>query len=429
MRNTGTSPPLDEIRIVEIDILSVNQLGNWPWHRSLIGRVVDSIARCGPRVIGVNILFPASRSDQSNREANRNFGDIVFWAQNVVFPFQLGRPLDQDIKLVVLPPDYILASRLPDLDTNVGAGFPGIYQAREIFYSDTNIARFSLPTGHSNLIKQECKREVAYLMQFGRDSYTNFALQMARLYRGLKPSDIRLQGHWLALGDIRIPLDNAGRGFIKYRGPARTFRHYSAFELLAPNFNKAELQGKIVLLGITDKELPADFTVTPTDPAMPAVEVWATITENILHGDFIRSLYFPWSLLEIGLIFLAGLLGPFLLLRIRGRWRWFFWVGVNLTLIAGAALLFQVNGIWIKVFWPLVAFWTGSILWFRLRVSPAAGANTLVQSSPELSGSMEAVFGRDGRLVKISRYLIVDRVERIALRQDLEIEVVQVEGE
>ena len=51
-------PTTRPVVIVDIDEASLNSLGQWPWPRPLVAKLVDQITAAEPAVIGFDIVFP-----------------------------------------------------------------------------------------------------------------------------------------------------------------------------------------------------------------------------------------------------------------------------------------------------------------------------------------------------------------------------------
>jgi adenylate cyclase len=52
-RDRGSQP----VVIVSIDEAALEELGQWPWPRSLTALLIDEISLAGPAAIGIDILF------------------------------------------------------------------------------------------------------------------------------------------------------------------------------------------------------------------------------------------------------------------------------------------------------------------------------------------------------------------------------------
>ncbi|MBU4179078.1 MAG: CHASE2 domain-containing protein, partial [Actinobacteria bacterium] len=68
------------VAIVAIDQESIEQLGPWPWDRSLQARMVDKLHQAGARVIAIDILFSSAGSeagDQALAGSMERAGNVV----------------------------------------------------------------------------------------------------------------------------------------------------------------------------------------------------------------------------------------------------------------------------------------------------------------------------------------------------------------
>ncbi|MDP2736008.1 MAG: CHASE2 domain-containing protein, partial [bacterium] len=66
----------DKIAIVAIDEQSVAQLGRYPWPRSRVAEGLDVISEAGPKVIGLDILYPDPEQNQG-LDALKNLQSLV----------------------------------------------------------------------------------------------------------------------------------------------------------------------------------------------------------------------------------------------------------------------------------------------------------------------------------------------------------------
>lgn len=103
----------------------------------------------------------------------------------------------------------------------------------------------------------------------------------------------------LAFCGRNIPLDAEGKMILRFRGPAGTFRSFSAAaviesELLAEAGGKEtipdadSLRDSYVFFGFSAPGL-LDLRPTPISSISPGVEIHATVLDNLLSGDFLRG--------------------------------------------------------------------------------------------------------------------------------------------
>ena len=57
MRSSIIQPPGKRVVIVDIDERSLMTLGQWPWRRDVIGRLITRLRDMGASVIGLDIIF------------------------------------------------------------------------------------------------------------------------------------------------------------------------------------------------------------------------------------------------------------------------------------------------------------------------------------------------------------------------------------
>ena len=121
-----------------------------------------------------------------------------------------------------------------------------------------------------------------------------------------------------------IPIDEGGRFLINYRGPAKTFPHYSIAEILndkdyvtASVFDGKKLverkikkteafNNKIAVFGATAIGI-FDLRNTPFSSVFPGVEIHANVIDNILQGDFLTRTD-EIDMYEFLLILVSGIL-------------------------------------------------------------------------------------------------------------------------
>ncbi len=118
------------------------------------------------------------------------------------------------------------------------------------------------------------------------------------------PGGWRFDTGGLVRGEFRVPLDRQGRLLLKFRGPSRSHRRLSAANVIqsevrlqhgkTPFYKPEDLAGKWVLVGFTAPGL-LDMKPSPLAPVYPGVELHATLLDNLLRGDFLRSAPF-WVL-------------------------------------------------------------------------------------------------------------------------------------
>ena len=65
-------PTQQQVIIVDIDEKSLDELGQWPWPRSLLAKIIDKVGQAGAVAVGLDILFP-----EHDRMSPANMASIV----------------------------------------------------------------------------------------------------------------------------------------------------------------------------------------------------------------------------------------------------------------------------------------------------------------------------------------------------------------
>jgi adenylate cyclase len=81
----GKTTPPENVVIVAIDDKSIEKIGRWPWDRSKIAFIIDSLKKMGAKVIALDIIFSEpSKDDGVLRDSIKAAGNVIL---PVVFQF------------------------------------------------------------------------------------------------------------------------------------------------------------------------------------------------------------------------------------------------------------------------------------------------------------------------------------------------------
>src|SRR4051812_40329661 len=75
LRWVETRPPGEKVVIIDVDERSLSTVGQWPWRRDLMGRLIRRLREEGAAVIALDIIFAEPDRDQSVGEAHRSPDD------------------------------------------------------------------------------------------------------------------------------------------------------------------------------------------------------------------------------------------------------------------------------------------------------------------------------------------------------------------
>jgi adenylate cyclase len=330
-------PQTGKVAIITIDDSSIAQLGQWPWPRNVMGRLVHSLGDYKVAVIGMDLIFSEADAQDLQREAiagrlkgtglsDRSISDTLGPSNDEAFAhamaeeggvyigytFEAHRMGTRARRISGLsgfrtellkpwpvaygivregpgPLPRLLTARaylppVPALNAAArGAGFVDADADMDgVFRSELTVVRFQ---GHYCV--------PLYL-----------AVASAYLHQPLSLAVDKYGVERVALGNIVIPVDEMGRMLVNFRGPEGTFAQYSAADVIAHRVPSRALDGKIVLVGLTAHGL-GDRLVTPAGSYYPGVAVHANSIDNILRGDFLRRS----ESAEVAVVFVTLILG------------------------------------------------------------------------------------------------------------------------
>lgn len=348
--------------IVEIDERSLAQLGQWPWPRTQVAQLVQSIAGHGPAAIGFDMLFPESDRFSPSAIA-RLLPDL---------------PTDLAARLQEVPGnDARLADALRSTQAVLAvAGLEGTdarfptppatvpvhirsRAAPALRYFSGHLANVPVldraAAGHG-LISADAGdrivRRVPLLAQIEGNVVPALSLELWRVATGAAEfvvGDAAGSLHEVSFADARVPMQRDGSVWLRYsrHDPER---FVSAADVMAGRTDPELLRGRLVLVGVTGLGL-LDYKVTPLGEQVPGVELHAQLIEQIFDGAYLtRPAWALW--VELTVFALGSALLVFLVPSVRVRLS----VGALFALLAALAALgvggFLADGMLLDALWP-----------------------------------------------------------------------------
>ncbi|MGE5247288.1 MAG: CHASE2 domain-containing protein, partial [Verrucomicrobiota bacterium] len=356
LKSVPSRPTTGRVAIVDLDEASITTVGQWPWPRYRVARLLGKIRDAGAAVVGLDMLFAEpdrTALSSLSAEIRRDLGvemSVAGLPQETLDtdrtlaetlsggPFVLGYQFDFDAvrgeTCYLHPLDAAFRS---DRGTAAVSAF---FEAPGVVCNLPLLARSASSSGFFNVTPDPdgVVRRVPVAIRHGGRLYPSLALAAYLRYRATNPIfEIGPEGvESMRLDGREIPLDRRGNLLVNYRGGRRTFAHVSAVDILDGKADPNALRGKIVFLGTTATGLH-EMRTTPLEAAQAGVEIHATVVDNFLAGDPIAR---PgWSrILLVLLIVVPGLLLTAFLAHARAAW------GL-------AAVIPSVVGIWLGAWW------------------------------------------------------------------------------
>jgi CHASE2 domain-containing sensor protein/signal transduction histidine kinase len=309
--NLREQPLLSDIVVVEIDNASVDQLGRWPWPRSVHARLLERIAAAKPAAVIYDVLFTEPNADDA----------------------QLAHA-------IALSPTYLPVLLTP----------PDASGARNVDEPVAPLAQAAAGLGHINfeVDSDGIARSVA---RFQGDDGSRWPQLMVLVADAVEHGRLHLRGG-LPPRRSNEPArgrDDGGEGrFLIPFGPNATkYAKLSFADVLAGKVPADQLRGRIVVIGVTASGL-FDRFATPVSGELgplPGVYIHANVLDTLLTGREIQPVGL-WVVFASALGPLAALLAGFLVLSPR---RSLLLTGALVLLAAaGSALLLYGGRLWMS---------------------------------------------------------------------------------
>lgn len=319
-------PPSGAVTVVDIDEASMERLGQWPWPRYRIARLLDRIRESGAAAVGLDMVFAEPDRSSLGPLADRIGRDLG------VRPALSGLPpeaVDTDAALArsIARAGAVLGYQF-DFDEPRGdsrllhplpaavrsaegaAGVDALFDPPGVVANIPVLSRAAPASGFFNVTPDSdgVLRRVPLVVRHRGALYPSLALALYLRARGgeaiLETGPEGVEA--LRIGGRTVPLDRRGNLVVNYRGRRRTFPHVSAAAVLQGAADPSLFRGKLVLVGTTAAGLK-EIRTTPLEPAQPGVEIHATVLDNLLAGDPIAVP--PWARgLQFTLVLVPGML-------------------------------------------------------------------------------------------------------------------------
>jgi len=306
----GVTPVSNDIVIIDIDEKSLHTIGQWPWERNTVSRMIQNLSAAGAGIIGLDIVF-----SEEDKTSPHRFGRELHIPKTLPnYDLQLAETIQNTPTVLGYIFNFDEAfnsdhSTLPDIpaifiEKNIPKGNyllepNGLLSNLEVIQTSGYSSGFinNVPDASGSI------RSVPLIMRYQGSIYPSLAFEMYRIainaqkvvidYSPTGVSSIRA-------GTVEIPTDRNGRMYLNHRGPGRTFPYISASDIVNNTFDPKKIEGKFVLVGTSAYGL-MDLRSNPFDNIIPGIEIQATLIDNLLQHDML--LRPEWiEIVELGMI-------------------------------------------------------------------------------------------------------------------------------
>ncbi|MCW5774195.1 MAG: adenylate/guanylate cyclase domain-containing protein [Rhodospirillaceae bacterium] len=339
--------------IVDVDDASLAALGQWPWPRTMLVRLLDRLQQAGAVAVGFDIIF-AERDRNSPAEYAASMPELpgtvrealqglpnnddrlaqAFGRIPVVLPLSLTREARADEAAVRKPPVSI---RSP-LGVDALAYLIG---ADHVLSNVPALQKAARGTGLITYYPESdgVVRRVPAIFRVGKAVFPSLAVELIRVATGGGTLVVKAGRDGIESivftspggSAIEVPTDRRGRLWVHF-SPHDPKRYVSAVDVLSGKIGRAQLEGRLILIGTSAIGLQ-DIKATSIERQIPGVEIHAQLIENILFQDNITRPFYADGIEFFATVALSLLLIAFL--PVLGAWR---------TVVSGAALTGVIVG-------------------------------------------------------------------------------------
>jgi len=346
-----------QVRYVDIDEESLRRVGQWPWPRTTVAKLVRNLGQMGAAVVAFDVVF-AEPDNTSPDQIAKGLPPGAEWDSTRVQLSSLPRndavlasALKEVTSVTGFAFTHIPGGRAPKLSeaiSKIGDGDP--LRAVEPFPGVTStlpeLENAAAGNGSFNVVVSKDRdllvRRIPLLVSYGGKIYPSLTLEVLRvltnkigqkgtlLIKTPGASDEIASGNddaiiSLRIGDIVIPTNEKGEMWIHYTPDYSgtpdqdpTQRRIPAWQVLDGTASRALLESSAVFLGTSAPGL-LDLRPTPMSPAAPGVEIHAQALEQmLLNHHLARPEYAPG--LELVYATLLGLLILIFIARVPVYW-------------------------------------------------------------------------------------------------------------
>ncbi len=367
-----------QITIIDVDDDSLRRVGQWPWRRDQLARLIDAAA--GARVVGLDILL--TEPDRLSPAAL-----LADWPN-----------LAPEVKEAVsaLPqPDAVLARSMAAVPVVLAAAAsttgddrptppvattpvfeagddlrPALPLYRFVAWPLSEFVAASRGVGLASTLAEPdgVVRRIPVVMAVGPALMPGFAVEVLRVATHANRILLRsgpAGSRELEIGDHRIAIDAAGRAWPRF-STHMAVQSVSAYRVLDGAVAPSLFRDRIVLIGAGAAGL-GDVVLTPLRYSEPSIVAQAQLIDNIMTGDV---LWRPPAAkgAELLLAMALGAAALVLLGRVSDRTYGILFGGIALVAVLGSFIAFQTTRLLLDWTFPLSALVATMLVAFVLRI-------------------------------------------------------------
>jgi CHASE2 domain-containing sensor protein/tRNA A-37 threonylcarbamoyl transferase component Bud32 len=387
--NLRETPPASPVSIVTIDDASIAKIGRWPWPRQRIAEMVKLLTDYDARVIGIDIIYSESDSNQGLAEIRNviksiegdgrlqksaDVGNILEALKKAEWNLDSDMPLATAIgesNRVVLPLYFgrissamgSTGTTLPDYLKYNSISSPNLWfqmSAKEISAPIPDFATRASALGHINVIpdRDGTVRSEPILINYEGLFFPSISLQMTLRYLNAELKEITASPGGLKLRNITIPVYGDNQMLISSFN--KQYPNYSFVDVMEKKAPADAFKNRIVIIATTASGVGTKYT-TPSAALDYSWVIHANVISDIINNSHIMRP--DWAFfVEAGVIILFGILLAFAIPRLKAGISAVVSLGLLVILCGTALYLLVSQGFWIKAVNPSLLLVGGYII-------------------------------------------------------------------
>jgi len=369
------------VAIIDIDDESLAEIGQWPWSRVQVAKLVLKLKKYGVAAVAFDIVFAeADRTspnlladsvrglDKQTKEKLRKMPSNDETLARVMKGYQvvLGQSTQQRVlsegeqrKSVKTNWAKLNKSRVKGLQPERFLyAFPSIVRNIEILENAAQgIGVFTFRPSVDGIVRQ-----VPLVVRVNNEMYPTLALELYRV--GTRQTTMALEYdtagmRGVKLKGVNVPTDGNGQIWMKFGKHDRSL-YVSAMNVLNGTADPKRLAGKLVFLGTSAIGL-LDIKATPLDAAIPGVEVHAQLLQNILDKNYLARPNWAIGAETVAMI-LVGLMMIALVPFLGALWTLVLAVVTIAFLLGISWWVYDAYGLLLDMVFPAVAIFIISVV-------------------------------------------------------------------
>lgn len=356
--------------IVDIDEESLAEIGQWPWPRTEVARLVNRLRDAGVAATGFDVVFAEPDRTSPGRYADY-LGNLSPEARDALrnLPSNdelLARALRQT-RVVLGESGYHRAvggereEQAPLPLALIGPDpTPYLFRFPALIRNITQLENAAAGHAVFNLVPENdgiVRRVPAFVVAEDRVLPT-LSVELLRVATGGNALAIKTDAAGVrafVAGGVEVPTDSNGRMWVYYAEP-RPERYVSAKDLLSGAVAPERLRGKLALVGTSAAGL-YDIKSTPLRDSVPGVEVHAQLLEMIISGQLLLRPNYALGA-ELTMLAVVGLLMIALVPVIGAAFTLLLGSVIGTVMAVTSWSLFIGEGLLIDVAYPLIGAFT-----------------------------------------------------------------------